>query len=164
MICPAYLRSEPVSNILYTKQFELAYKGDFDWEADTIRCLLERSTSSYTPDKDHDFLDSFTGGSGVEISVSSYARQTIASAAVNIDDANDRVELDMGDIDFGTLESGQTVRAMIFYKQFGGDDTTPENDPLIAYIDTATGLPAVLGGGTFSVTIDSEGFIQLSQP
>ena len=127
-----------------------------------MRCLLERSTSTYSPNKDHDFVGDLTNL--VEISVASYTRQTVTAKAVNIDDANDRVELDFGDIAFGNLEAGQTVSALIFYRQTGGSDATPADDDLIARVDTATGLPAVLGGGAFNVTIDAEGFIQLSQP
>lgn len=154
-----------MANIIYTKFFERTLTANMDLDAagTVIRCLLERSTSSYTPNKDHDFLDSFTTGSGVEVSVASYARQTVATKAVNIDDANDRVEFDFDNVSFGALETGQTVDALIFYQETGGDDTTPEDDPLICYIDTATGLPAVLGGGTFSVTIDAEGLIQFAQ-
>lgn len=154
-----------MANLIFTKFFErLATANlDFDNAGTVVRCLLERDTSSYTPDKDHDFLDSFTGGSGVEVSVASYARQTVSNKAVNIDDANDRVELDFDNVAFGNLETGQTVQALIFYAQTGGNDSSPEDDPLICYIDTATGLPATLGGGAFNVTIDSEGLIQFSQ-
>ena len=148
-------------NILYTKAMALQATADLDWDnaGTVIKCMLERSTSTYTPDKDHDFRDDLTGF--VEISVASYTSggETLASKAVNIDDANDRVEIDFADIDFGTLEAGQTVDALVFYQDTGNAAT----DVLIAYIDTATGLPAVLGGGNFDVTIDSEGFIQISQ-
>lgn len=153
-----------MANVLYTKFFEQIANGglDFDAAGTVIRCMLERSTSTYTPNKDHDFVGDMTGF--VECTVASYARQTLGSKAVNIDDANDRVELDCADIAFGSLESGQTIDALVFYRQTGGSDATPNDDDLIAYIDTATGLPAALGGGAFNVTINAEGLIQLSQP
>lgn len=153
-----------MANIIYTKFFEQLATAqlDFDAAGTVLRCLLERSTSTYSPNKDHDFVSDLTGL--VEISVASYARQTLASKAVIIDDANDRVELDFADLSFGNLESGQTVLALIFYMQTGGDDSTPANDSLIARVDTATNLPAALGGGAVTVTIDTEGFIQMSQP
>lgn len=153
-----------MANTIYTKFFEQLANGslDFDAAGTVIRALLERSTSTYSVNKDHDFVSDLTGL--VEITVSGYARVTLASKAVNIDDANDRVELDFADLSFGSLPSGQTVKAIIFYMQTGGDDTTATNDPLIAYVDTATNLPAALGGGAVNVTIDVEGFIQMSQP
>lgn len=153
-----------MANIIFTKFFERIATANMDLDAagTVVRCLLERSTSTYTPNKDHDFVGDLTGL--VEITVTSYARQTVANKAVNIDDANDRVEFDFDDVSFGALESGQTVLSLIFYNQTGGSDATPNDDPLICRIDTATGLPAALGGGTFSVTINSEGFVQFSQP
>lgn len=151
-----------MANIVYTKFLAEMAENDLDWETSVIRCLLERDTSAYAPDKDDDFLDSFTGGGGVECTVASYSRTVMAAGAVNIDDANNRVELDCDNIAFGNLEAGQTIKALIFYQQIGGDDTTPATDVLICYIDTAAGLPAALGGGAFNVTIDAEGLIQLS--
>lgn len=151
-----------MANVLFTRFFERMASGNLSWASAVIRCMLERSTSTLSPNKDMDYVSDLTGF--VEVSVASYSRQTIAGAAVNIDDANDRVELDFNDLAFGNLESGQTADALIFYVQTGGNDSSPSDDPLIAYIDTATGLPAVLGGGAFSVVVNAEGFIQLAQP
>lgn len=152
-----------MANILYTKGLEGLANGtiDFDAAGTVVRCLLERDTSTYAPNKDHDFVSDLTGL--VEISVASYTRQTLASKAVNIDDANDRIELDCADLAFGSLESGQTVKALIFYVQVGGDDTTPGDDVLLARIDTATGLPVALGGGAFNCVISAEGLFQHAQ-
>jgi hypothetical protein len=150
-----------VANIIFTRQFGDHYSGA-NWTSGVYRCLLERDTSTYTPNKDHDFVSDLTGL--VEISVAGYARQTLTGCAVVYDDANDRVELDCDNISFGNLPSGQTVKAFIIYRQTGGSDATPADDPLFVRFDTATGLPAVLGGGAFTITIDVEGLQQLSQP
>ena len=119
---------------VYSKFSELL-AGAGNFSSDTFRALLERSTSTYSPNIDHDFLDDFAGGGGVEISVASYARQTLGSKAINPDTANDRTELTCGTLAFGNLESGQTVKALIIYRQVGGDDTTPANDELMLYYD-----------------------------
>lgn len=152
-----------MANLLYSKFFERLATANLGMDAagTVVRVLLERSTSTYSPNKDHDFVGDLTNL--VEVTVASYARQTVANKAVNIDDGNDRIELDFDDIAFGNLETGQTVDALIFYCQTGGSDATPNDDALIAYLDTATGLPAALGGGAFNVTINAEGFIQLAQ-
>ena len=84
-----------MANIVYTKFLAEMAANDLDWETSVIRFMLERDTSAYAPDKDHDFLDSFTGGGGVEIDVLSYGRVTMGGGAINIDDANDRIELDL---------------------------------------------------------------------
>ena len=102
-----------------------------NFASDVIRALLERSTSAYAPNIDHDFLDDFTTGGGVEISVASYARQTLGSKAVAYDASKNQVEYDCADLAFGNLEAGQTVKSLIIYRQVGGDDSTPGNDDLI---------------------------------
>ncbi len=153
-----------MSNLLFTKGLEQVQKNDLDWETDTIRMLLERDTSGYSPDIRDDYLDSFTSGAGIEITVASYARQTLANCTIILDDADDQVKYDCNNILFGNLESGQTVKALLVYLQVGGDDTTPANDVLLAYIDTVSGvLPAALGGGAFNITINSNGFIRVRQ-
>lgn len=97
-----------------------------------IKVLLLRDTSAYTFNKDHDDIDDIlvTNG-GVEITVTSYARQTVSGKAVTVDDTNDRGIFDCDNVAFGTLESGQTVEAIIFYKEVN-DDT--DSVPLL-YID-----------------------------
>jgi len=115
-----------MSRLIYTNGLH-----QVDWASDVLRILLERSTSSYSPDRDHDFLSSFTGGGGVEISVASYARKTLANAAKNVDDTKNQMEYDCDDVAFGSLESGQTVKSLMIYKQVGGSDATPADDPLI---------------------------------
>jgi len=154
-----------MSNIIYTNGQYNVQKNDLDWETAVICVLLERSTSTYVPDKDHNFLDAFTGGGGAEISVASYARRTLTSTAVTKNDALDQTELDCSNIAFGSLEAGQTVKSLIIYVQIGGDDSTPEDDILLARIDTDSGaiLPVALGGGAFNITVNGQGLFKVAQ-
>lgn len=125
------------------------------WATDVIRMLLFRDTDAYAEDPDHDFLDDWSGGGGVEISVASYARQTLASATRTVDNTNNLIKLTSSDVDFGTLESGQTVGGYIIYKQVGGDDTTPADDPILVYedglIDVKLYLAALINATTITV-------------
>lgn len=144
-----------MSSFIYNRGKTILAK-DLDWSAGgVLRALLERSTSTYVPSKDHDFLDDFTTGGGVEISVAAYSRKTLAGRAVNEDLVNDRAELDCSDIAWGLLEVGQTVKAVIYYRQVGIDDTTPADDELIAYydgkIDVTLAAPAALNATTLYV-------------
>lgn len=111
----------------------LAGSGNFS--SDVFCALIERSTSSYTPNIDHPFLDSFTGGGGVELTVAGYARVTLGTKTITQDDSNDRTELGCATLAFGSLPSGQTAKAIIGYRQVGGDDTTPANDEMMFYYD-----------------------------
>ena len=154
-----------MANIIYTKGQAEAQEGDNSWNNGVIRVLLEGSTSSYLPDRRNDFLDSFTGGGGVEISCPGYVRQTLSSCNVVINDALDRVELCCDNIEFGRLPSGQTVKAALIYLQVGGDDSTPEDDPLIAYFGTDNDglLPIALAGSVFSINPPTSGLIKVEQ-
>jgi len=102
-------------------------KGTIDVEADTLKALLLRSTGAYTFDPDDDFVDDvLTGGGGVEISVASYARETLTTVALTLDDTNDRTKLACDTIGFGSLEVGQTVSAVLIYKEVTNDgDSIP---------------------------------------
>lgn len=128
----------------------------FTWASDVVRMFLERSTSAYTPDPDHVFLDAFTGGSGVEITVASYARQALANKARSVDNTNHWIKLASDDLTFGVLESGQTVKAFGLYKQVGGDDTTPEDDPILLYDDGKIDvvLAANAAGGATTIYVE----------
>lgn len=147
-----------MANVIYNKMLELVGGSTLDWASDVIRVALERDTSAYTADKDHDFYDDLGTNGFVEISVASYARQTLGTKTAAIDLTDDRYEWDAADIDFGALEAGQTVSGYVIYRQVGGDDTTPANDELLAYVDTASGLPLILNGGNVSIPTSNDVF------
>lgn len=148
-----------MANILYNAGVRDLFKGANAIDTATYKVLLERSTSSYTPNKDDDSIGAMTGL--VEISVVSYARVTITTPTVAEVDASDTVKIDFDDVDFGSLESGQTVKAAIVYRHVGADGS---NVPL-ARIDTDSGglLPRALGGGNFTLQINASGFATAAQ-
>lgn len=119
---------------VYTKFNELL-AGSGNFTSDVFRILLERSTSTYVPNIDHDFLDDFTTGGGVEITVLSYARQPLSGKSITTDNANDRTALFCSTIACGNLEAGQTVKAVLGYRQTGGNDATPADDEMMFYYD-----------------------------
>lgn len=154
-----------MANFIYNKAKELFAKGELDWESADLRLLLLRDTGTYqsNEDKDHDFLDHVldaSPGGGVEISASGYARQTLAGKAVTLDLTNDWAKCDCDDIAFGALTAGQTVIAAVLFVHTGSNATAP----LIAWIDTATGLTGgfATNGGTVTITIAADGLIKLT--
>jgi len=152
-----------MANTLFTPTIKKIDNQEINLTTAVVRCLLVRDIGDYVVNKDHEFLSSWDGSTATEIDVTSYARQTIANYAIAADLANDRAEHDADDIAFGALESGQTANAYIFYVQIGGDDLTPADDPLLLYIDTATGLPLILDGNTVDLVVGAEGFLQAAQ-
>jgi hypothetical protein len=146
-----------MANILYNAGLKELLSAATAWDAGTFMVDLERSTSSYSPDKDDDSILDAAGL--VLIDVASYAAQRIASPTVTVVDASDLVKLDCGDVDFGSLEAGQTVKAAIVYRDDGGNGV-----PLL-YLDNDSGglLPRALGGGNFQITINASGLIIAAQ-
>lgn len=126
--------------------------GVGDWEV-----ILERSTSTYSPDKDDESLLDQTGWA--EISVASYARQDIAGFASAAVHASDKAKHDINDVAFGSLEAGQTVKSIILARNDGGNYVPFER------VDTDDGglLPRALGGGAFTVQINADGLVTFAQ-
>lgn len=146
-----------MANIVYQAGLKELFEAATTIAAGTWEAILERSTSTYSPDKDDDSLLDKAGW--VEISVASYAREAITGEAVSVVDASDAVKIDVADIDFGTLEAGQTVKAVIIARNDAGNYV-----PLLR-IDTDSGglLPRALGGGNFSITINASGLFTVAQ-
>jgi hypothetical protein len=151
-----------MANILYNAGMRDLFVNGKTLATGVYKAMLERSTSTYTPNKDHDLINPATDFTGfVEITVASYLRKTITTPTVAEVDASDLVKLDFDDVAFGSLEAGQTVKSIIVFR-FVTDDT--DSVPL-ARIDTDTGalLPRALGGGAFTLQISASGFITVAQ-
>ena len=146
-----------MANILYQAGLVDLLTTAKTWGAGTWKMALERSTSTYSPDKDDDSL--LDAGGLVLITVAAYTTQTIATPTVAADDANDRIVVDCDDVAFGALEAGQTVKSILIYRDDGGNGI-----PLIR-IDTDAGalLPRALGGGAFTVSINAIGLMTIAQ-
>lgn len=123
----------------------LAAVGPAEYLSGVIRAML--LTDSYTPNKDHDFVNDV---SAAEVANGSYARQTLANKAVTVVDASDHFKYVSDTIDFGAL-TGVTFRYMVLYRQVGGDDSTPANDNLLCVLDFGSNQTANGAGTTVSV-------------
>lgn len=146
-----------MANILYQAGLVDLLTTAKTWGAGTWKMALERSTSTYSSNKDDDSLLDAAGL--VLITVASYTTQTIASPTVAVDDANDRIVIDCADVAFGDLEAGQTVKSILIYRDDAGNGI-----PLLR-IDTDAGalLPRALGGGAFTVSLNAIGLMTIAQ-
>lgn len=126
-----------MANALYDTGRNAFLTGDIDWVADTIKAVLV-DTADYTVNlSTHDFLDDVAAGGRV-------ATATLASKTATAGVA------DAADLTFTTV-TGDVSEALILYKDSGVEGTSQ----LIAYIDTATGLPVTPNGGDIVVQWDS---------
>lgn len=127
-----------MANALYDKGREGFLDGSIDWDTNDIRVILV-DTGTYSVNLGtHDFLDDIPGGARVATSSSLSGKTVTAGVA----DAND--------VTF-TAVTGSTVEAIVIYQHTGVESTSR----LIAYIDTATGLPLTPNGGDVTIQWDS---------
>lgn len=127
-----------MANALFDKARQRFLEGQFNWNTDTIKAVLV-DTGTYTVNLSaHEFLSDIGTGARITTSGAFTGKTTTGGAA----DAND--------VTF-TSVTGASIEAIVLYKDTGTDATSP----LIAFIDTATGLPITPNGGDIIVTWDN---------
>lgn len=94
-----------------------------------------------------------------EVSGGNYARADVLSRTAVLDLGGNRALCKAANVLFPLL-TGVTPSGLIIYKQIGGDDLTPGNDPLICFIDFPT-TPAT--GLNYLVEFDADGVFALTQ-
>jgi len=128
-----------MANALYdlARQSFLSQSPSIDWDTDNIKCSLVRS-SAYTPNLATDqFLSS------VATRAADSGNLTGKTVANGVADADD--------VTFTAVAAGAAIQYVLIWKDTGVAATSP----LIALIDTATGLPVTPSGGDITVAWDS---------
>lgn len=129
-----------MANALYDKARERFLTADLNWMAVEIKALLV-NTASYTVNLATDLtVADIPEGMRVKVSNASFITKTATGGAA-----------DAADITFAAV-SGDNCEAIVIYQHVDGN---PSNNKLIAYIDTATGLPITPNGGDIIVTFDN---------
>lgn len=127
-----------MSNALYDKGREGFLDGSIDWDSNNIKVVLV-DTGAYTVNlATHQFLSDIASGARIATS-SNLTTKTVTAGVADADD----VTL--------TAVTGTSVEALVLYQDTG----TPSTSRLIAYIDTATGLPVTPNGGDISIAWDN---------
>lgn len=129
-----------MANTLYDKGRQRFLEGQFNWLTDTVKCILV-DTSAYTANfTTHEFLSDIPTSArvGTSSGVALTSKTTTGGAA------------DAADITFSAV-TGASIEALVLFKDTGTEGTSP----LIAYIDTATGLPITPNGGDIICTWDN---------
>lgn len=127
-----------MANTLYDKGRERFALAQINWGSDTIKAQLV-DTGAYTLNAgSHEFLSDVAAGARIGSAVTLSGKSATGGAC------------DAADATF-TAISGTTIEAIVLYKDTGVDSTSP----LIAYIDTATGLPITPNGGDIITAWDN---------
>lgn len=127
-----------MANALYGKGREKFLNADIDWAADNIKVVLV-DTNDYTVSIDtHEFLSDVASGARVATSSNLASKTSTLGVA------------DAADVTLSAV-TGDQSEALVIYKDTGSAATSP----LIAYIDTATGLPVTPNGADITITWDN---------
>jgi hypothetical protein len=128
-----------MANALYDKGRQGFLEGSIDWDSDTIKAVLI-DEALYTVDlANHDNLDDVPAGARVG------TPQTLTGKTVTNGVA------DAADITFPAVPLHDPVEAILIYQDTGNEATSR----LIAYINSATGLPVTPNGGDIAVQWDN---------
>ena len=127
-----------MANTLYDFARQRFLEAQLNWMTDTIKVILV-DTGAYTPQTAvHQYLADISIAARIAGPVTLTSKTTTGGAA------------DAADCTF-TSVSGSSIEAIVIYSDTGTEATSP----LIAYIDTATGLPITPNGGDIIVTWDN---------
>lgn len=125
-----------MANALYDLGREKFLTGAISWSTDNIKLVLV-DTGTYTVNlATHEFLSDVTG---VTATSGNFATKTTTAGVA-----------DAADVTLSAV-TGAVSEALVVYKDTGVAATSP----LIAYIDTATGLPVTPNGGDIIIAWDS---------
>lgn len=125
-----------MANFIYGKAKQSLLNGQFNISSDSLKVLLV--TESYVPDQNTDQFVSNISGSYIKERTSSLTNVTNTLGVI---DANDITVAQY---------SGLAFKALVIYKDSGTDSTSR----LLAYIDTATGIPFAGINATINITIN----------
>lgn len=127
-----------MANTLYDFARQRFLEAQLNWMTDTIKVILV-DTGAYTPQTAvHQYLADIPISARIAGPVTLTSKTTTGGAA------------DGADVTF-TSVTGASIESIIIYSDSGTESTSP----LIAYIDTATGLPITPNGGDIIVTWDN---------
>ena len=123
-----------MANVLYDKGRQGFLDGSIDWDTDDIRAILI-DTADYTVNlATDDNLDDIPGAARVAVSAALSGKTVVDGVA------------DAADVTFSAV-TGDQCEALVLYKHTGTESTSR----LIAYIDSATGLPVTPNGGDIQI-------------
>lgn len=149
-----------MANTIYTRWLAVQNNKQYGWDSGTtVRAMLCDGSSTYVPDKDHRTVREILNNGFVEIAGQGYVRADVQDKVVYQDDVNDEIQFRCTNLNFGPIEAGKTVKAILLFIRTGTNDN-PDNDIPIVYIDTATGLPATTGGGVFVFAVPTTGLFR----
>jgi hypothetical protein len=128
-----------MANALYDAARESGLKAGQKLDTDSIKVILIDAADYTVNLATHDFLDDIPSAARVATSAALGSKTTAAGV------------FDAADTLFASA-TGDPSEALVIYNDTPGTEATK---PLLAYIDTATGLPVTPNGGDINVAWDN---------
>jgi hypothetical protein len=125
-----------VANFIYGKAKQSLLNGEFNISSDSLKVLLV--TDSYVPNQNTDQFVSNISSSYIKQRTSSLTNVTNVLGVIDADNV------------LVTSYSGLPFKALVIYKDSGADSTSR----LLAYVDTATGIPFLGINAVTDITIN----------
>ncbi len=133
-----------MANFIYDKAADGLWGGDIAFDTDSVKVVLV-DTASYTADKANDEFLSSIPGAAVTATTPNLTGKTISARAIDADDP------------VFTAVTGDESEALVLYQDTG----VPGSSRLLAYVDTATGLPATPNGTDITIIFNVNGIAKL---
>lgn len=133
-----------MANVLHDKGRNHFLYGSINWVTDNIKFQFVSIVNQPTAYVFNASLDEFFASVPTGSRVNTSASLNSKTATSGIADAADQISSGV---------SGPTIGAIVLYKVTGTAAATDQ--PLIAYIDTATGMPVGPNGGDITVQWDN---------
>lgn len=137
-----------MASMLFNPGREGFLSGEIVWKATTGSTVKAALVRGYTFDATHKFVSDVTGAGGTLVATSA-----ALASLTNIDGV-----ADAEDVTFTSVTAGAAIPAIVLFQSSavtGGADVASSAQRLIAYIDTATGLPVTPNGQNITVAWDN---------
>lgn len=137
-----------MANQLFDKGREGFLAGLIDWDTAVIKAALLRTYTSTSISSTHEFMSHVTAISGAVVATSgAFATKTVTSGVADADD-----------VTFTAVPAGAAIPTLVIYQASavtGGVDVAATAQRIIAFLDTATGLPVTPNAGDITVVWSS---------
>lgn len=134
-----------MANAMFDPGREGFLAGEIDWDTAVFKAALVRG---YTYSAAHKFVSEVTGAGGTLVATSAaLASKTVTNGVA-----------DAADVTWSAVASGAAIPAIIIFQSSavtGGADVAATAQRLVAYIDSATGLPVTPNGGDITSAWDN---------
>jgi hypothetical protein len=134
-----------MANAMFDPGREGFLAGEIDWDTAVIKTALVRG---YTFSAAHKFVSDATGVGATLVATS--AAMTSKTVAAGVADA--------ADVTFTAVGAGAAITSLLVFQSSavtGGADVAASAQRLIAFLDTATGLPVTPNGGDITIQWDA---------